>query len=74
MSLWNVSSASVSFFVATDKHGHFVCLAFGTDQRLFDFKINFLFKFVSRSARLLFISSVTHVLYGDLPLIQNKGY
>ena len=74
MSLWNVSSASEMLVVATGKDGHFVWLAFDTDQRLFDFKINFLFEFVLSSSRLLIVSMVRHVLYADSPLIQNKGY
>ena len=74
MSLWNVSSASGILIVATGKHGHFVWLAFDTDQRFFDFKINFLFEFVSSASSLIFISRVRHVLYGHSPLIQNKGY
>ena len=32
---WNVSSASGSLIVATGKDGHFVWLAFNTDQRFF---------------------------------------
>ena len=74
MSLWNVSSASGSLIVATGRHGHFVWLVFDTDQNFFDFKINFFFEFVSSSSRLLIISRVIHVLNGDSPLIQNKGY
>ena len=46
MSLWNVSSALGILIVATDKHGQFVELAFDTDQKFFDFKINFLFEFM----------------------------
>ena len=74
MSLWNVSSVSGILIVATGKHGHFVWLAFDTDQRFFDFKINFLFEFVSSSSRLLIIYRVRHVLSGNSPLIQKKGY
>ena len=69
-----IYALSVVLFFATGKHGHFVWLAFDTDQRFFDFKINFLFEFVSSSSRLLIVSMVRHVLYGDSPLIQNKGY
>ena len=47
---------------------------FNTDQRFFDFKINFLFEYVSSASRLLIICRVILVLYGDWPLIQNKGY
>ena len=36
--------------------------------------LNILFEFVSSASRLLIISRVRHVLYGDSPLIQNKGY
>ena len=67
MSLWNASSASGSLIVARGRHGHFVWLVFDTDQRFFDFKINFLFEFVSSSSRLL-------VLYRDSLLIQSKEY
>ena len=63
MFLWNVSSASGSLTVATGRHGHFVWLAFDTDQRFFDFKINFFFEFVASSSRLLIISRVRHVTY-----------
>ena len=48
--------------------------SFNTDQRFFDFKINFLFEFVSSALRFLIISRVRHVIHGDSPLIQNKGY
>ena len=74
MSLWNVSSASRSLIVATGRHGHFEWLLFDTDHRFFDFKINFLFDFMSSALRLLIISRVRHVLYGDSSLIQNKRY
>ena len=74
MSLWNVPSTSGSFIVATGRHDHFVWLVLDTDQKFFDFKINFFFEFVSGSSRLLIISRVIHVLNGDSPLIQNKGY
>ena len=47
----------------------FEWLAFDKEQRFFDFRVDFLFDFVSRSSRLLFISRARHVLYGDLPLI-----
>ena len=60
--------------MARGRDGHFVWLAFGTTQRFFNLKINFLFEFVSSSSRLLIISSVRNVLYGDSPLIRNKGY
>ena len=70
MSLWNVSSALGILIVATGKHGQFVELAFDTDQKFFDFKINFLFEFMWNSSRLLIISRVRHVLYGDSRLIQ----
>ena len=43
--------------------------SFNIDQRSFDFKINFLFEFVSSASRLLIISRVRHVIYGELPLI-----
>ena len=69
-----IYALSVVSFFATGKHGHFVWLAFDTDQRFFDFKINFLFEVVSSSSRLLIVSMVIHVLYGDSPLIQNKEY
>ena len=60
--------------MATGKHGQFVWRAFDTDQRFFDFKINFPFEFVTSSSRLRIVSMVRHVLYGDSSLIQNKGY
>ena len=47
----------------------FEWLAFDKEQRFFDFRVDFLFDFVSRSSRLLFISRARHLLYGDLPLI-----
>ena len=74
MCLWNVSNASESIIVARGRHGHFLWLAFESDQRFFDFKINFLFEFVSSASSLIFTSRVRHVLYGHSPLIQNKGY
>ena len=75
MSLWNLSSASGSLVVARGRNGHFAWLAFDTDQRLFDFKIVFFFfEFAPSSSKLLIIFRVTHVLYGDSPLIQNKSY
>ena len=74
MSLWNVSNALGSLIVATGRHGHSVWLDSDTDQRFFDFKIKFFFEFVSSSSKLLNISRVIHVLYGDSPLIPNKGY
>ena len=74
MSLFNVSSTSGFIIVGTGRQGHFMRLAFETKQRFFDFKINFFFEFVSSSSRLLIISRVIHVRYGDSPLIQNKGY
>ena len=51
--------------LARGRHGHFVWLAFDTNQRFFGLKINFLFEFVSTSSRLLIISRVRNVLYGD---------
>ena len=36
--------------------------SFNTDQRFFDFKINFLFEFVSSALRFLIISRVRHVI------------
>ena len=68
--LWNVSSASWPW----GSHGHFEWLAFYTNQRFFYFKINFLFEFVPSASGLRIISRVRHILYGDSPLIQNKGY
>ena len=53
--------------------GHFLWLVFDTDQRIFDFKINFLSDFVSGASRLLIICRFRHVLYVDSPLIQNKN-
>ena len=47
---------------------------FNTDQRFFDFKINFFFEFVSSASRLLIISRVTHVIYGDSPLILKPNF
>ena len=41
--------------MARDKHGHFEWLAFDKDQKLFDFKINFLSEFVSSASRILFL-------------------
>ena len=52
--IWNVTSASGILIVATGKHSHFVW----PDQRFFDFKINFLFEFVSSSSSLLIVSMV----------------
>ena len=72
--LWKVSSASRSLIVARCRHGHFEWLAFDTHQRLFNFKINFIIKFVSSASRLLFIFIVRQVLHGDSLLIQNKKY
>ena len=60
MCLWNVV---VVFWVA-----------FNTDQKIFDFKINFLFDFASNVSRFLIISSIRHDFYADSPLIQNKRY
>ena len=51
---------------AIGKDGHFVWLAFDTDQRFFDFVLN--------SSRLFIIYRVKHVLYGYSPLIKNKEY
>ena len=45
-----------------------------TDQRLFDFKINFLFEFVSSASKLLIISRVRHVIYADSPLILKPNF
>ena len=45
-----------------------------TDQRLFWFKINFLFEFVSSASKLLIISRVWHVIYGDSPLILKPNF
>ena len=36
--------------------------------------LNILFEFVSIASRLLIVSRVRHILYGDSPLIQNKEY
>ena len=55
-------------------HGCFEWLAFDTNQRFFYFKINFLFEFVPSASELRIISRVRHILYGDSPLIQSKGY
>ena len=57
---WNASKTSSlrSFFVASGRHGHFEWLAFDTDQRFFDFKINFLFDFLWSASRFLIISRV----------------
>ena len=76
MSFWNVSSASGSLVVVRGRHDHFEWLAFDTDQNflIFDFKINFLFAFVSSDSRLVIISRVRHVLYGDSLFIQKKVY
>ena len=60
--------------MARGRHGHFVWLAFDTNQRLFDLKINFLFEFVSSSSWLFIISRVRNIIYGVSPLIQNEGY
>lgn len=60
--------------MARGRPGHFQWLAFDTDQMFFHFKINFVFDFVSSASRLLIISSVSHVLYGDSTLTQNRGY
>ena len=69
MSLWNVLSASRFFIVVRSRHGHFQWLAFNTDERLFDFKTNFLFDFESSASRLLIISRIRHVFYGNSSLI-----
>ena len=51
--------------LARGRYGHFVWLAFDTNERVFDLKINFVFEFVSTSSRLLIISRVRNVLFGD---------
>ena len=48
--------------------------SFNTDQRSFDFIINFLFEFVSSASRLLIISRVRHVIYGESPLILKQKF
>ena len=48
--------------------------SFNTDQLSFDFKINFLFEFVSSASRLLIISRVRHVIYGKSPLILKQRF
>ena len=48
--------------------------SFNTDQLSFDFKINFLFEFVSSASRLLIVSRVRHVIYGDSPLILKPSF
>ena len=60
--------------MARARHAHFVWLAFDTNRRFFDLKINFLFEFVSSSSWLLIISRVRNIIYGVSPLIQNEGY
>ena len=60
--------------MARVRQGHFEWLAFDIAQRFSDFKINFLFDFVSSVSWLLIIFRVIHVLYGDSPLVQNKEY
>ena len=60
--------------MARVRQGHFEWLAFDIAQRFSDFKINFLFDFVSSVSWLLIISRVIHVLYDDSPLVQNKEY
>ena len=45
-------------FLVRGRHGHFEWLAFDTDYRFFDFKINFFFDFLSSASRLLIISRV----------------
>ena len=67
-------SALRLLIVARVRQGHFEWPAFDIAQRLSDFKINFLFDFVSIVSWLLIISRVIHVLYGDSPLLQNKEY
>ena len=60
--------------MARGRHGHFEWLSFDTDQRFFNFKINFLFEFVSSASRLLIVSRVRHVIYGDSPLILKPSF
>ena len=48
--------------------------SFNTDQLSFNFKINFLFEFVSSASRLLIISRVRHVIYGKSPLILKQRF
>ena len=48
--------------------------SFTTDQMFFDFKINFLFEYVSSASRLLIISRVRHIIYRDLPLILKLNF
>ena len=74
ISLWNVLSALRLLIVAIVRQVHFEWLAFDIAQRFSDFKINFLFDFVSSVSWLLIISRVIHVLYDDSPLVQNKEY
>ena len=45
-----------------------------TNQRFFDFKINFLVEFVSSASKLLIISRVRHVIYADSPLILKPNF
>ena len=49
--------------MAIGRHGHFECLAFDTDQRFIDFKMIFLFDFVTSTSRLLIISRITCSLW-----------
>ena len=48
--------------------------SFNIDQRSFDFKINFLFEFVSSASKLLIISRVRHVIYGKSPSILKQKF
>ena len=48
--------------------------SFNIDPSLFDFNINFLFEFVSSASRLLIISRVRDVIYGDSPLVLKPNF
>ena len=61
--------------LARGRHDHSVWPTFDREQRFFWFKNQFSHWIcVESSSRLLIISRVRHVLYGDSPLIRNKGY
>ena len=62
---WNVARGSM-----VTLHGQPLIQVKG----FFYLKINFFFDFVSSSSRLLIISRVRNVFYGDSPLIRIKGY
>ena len=66
-------SSSLRLLVIS-KFRHVICSdsPFDSEKRLFDFKINFLFEFLSNASTLLVISRTRHVLDVDMPLIQSK--